>query len=119
MSQTYSPPTLPTRRARILLLTVWGVLTLIAAGFVLAVAPNTPAVDEWEFVDVLLGQERVVPWLWEQHNEHRQPLSRLLYYAEFRLTRDFRAGMLLQVAILSAISLGLMRLAARLRARPD
>ena len=60
-----------------------------------------------------------MPWLWAQHNEHRLPLSRLLYLAEFRLTRDFRAGMLLQVALVSALCLGLMRLAERLRGRPD
>ena len=119
MSQTYNPPALPTRRARPLLIAVWGLLTLVAVGFVLACACNMPAVDEWEFVGVLVGKEPVGPWLRAQHNEHRLPLSRLLYYGEFRLTRDFRASMLLQVAMVSLLCLGLMRLAASLRGRPD
>lgn len=119
MSQTYSPLGLPTRRTRILLLAVWAVMTALAAAFVFAVAPNAPAVDEWEFVAVLVGKQPAAPWLWAQHNEHRLPLSRLLYLAEFRLARDFRAAMLLQVALVSALCLGLMRFASILRGRPD
>jgi len=94
-------------------------MTALDIAFVFACAPNAPAVDEWEFVGVLAGKEPAVPWLWAQHNEHRLPLSRLLYLAEFRLTRDFRAAMLLQVAIVSIMCLGLMRLAATLRGQPD
>lgn len=119
MSQTYNPPSLPTRRTRILLLVVWALLSLNVVALVLVCVPNSPAEEEWEFVGVLVGNEPLGPWLWAHPNEHRQPLSRLLYYVEFRSTRDFRAGMLLQVAMLSALSLGLMRLAANLRGRPD
>jgi hypothetical protein len=119
MSETYSPLGLPTRRTRILLVAVWAVLTAFDILFVFVCAPNAPAVDEWEFVAVLVGKEPAIPWLWAQHNEHRLPLARLLYLAEFRLTRDFRAAMLIQVAIVSGLCLGLMRLAASLRGRPD
>lgn len=119
MSETYSTLGLPTRRARILLLVFWAVLTAFNVVFVFACAPNAPAVDEWEFVAVLVGKEPPAPWLWAQHNEHRLPLSRLFYLTEFRLTRDFRAAMLLQVALVSGLCLGLMRLAATLRGRPD
>lgn len=119
MSQTYSPPAPPTSRVRNLLTVVWGVLSLAAVGFVLTFGSNAPAVDEWEFVAELVGQAPVVPWLWAQHNEHRLPLSKLVYITQFRLTHDFRSGMLLQVGLLSALSLGLMRLTSRLRGRPD
>ena len=43
----------------------------------------------------------------------------LIYLAEFRLTHDFRANMLVEVAMLAALALGLMRLAAQLRGRSD
>src|SRR5262249_35508503 len=98
---------------------LWAVLSLAAVGFVLACGWNAPAIDEWEFVAVLLGHEPARPWLWAQHNEHRLPLSKLVFLTQFRLTHDFRSGMLLQVVLLSALSLGLMRLTSRLRGRPD
>ena len=66
----------------------------------------------------MLGAEPAGPWLWQQHNEHRMLLSRLIYYPLFQITHDFRAGMFLQIAMMSAISLGLMTLAAKLRGRP-
>ena len=94
-------------------------MTLAALGFVAVFGSNAPYADEWEFVPALLGKEPLLPWLWGQHNEHRLPLSRLLYYVLFQLTHDFRAGMYVQVAMLSALALGLMRLAARLRGRPE
>ena len=86
--------------------------------FVLQFGTNAPYADEWEFVPALLGAEPAGPWLWQQHNEHRMLLSRLIYYPLFQITHDFRAGMFLQIAMMSALSLGLMTLAARLRCRP-
>src|SRR3974390_2428665 len=107
MSQTYSPSTPTTRRVNLILLATWGVLTLAALGFVLSFGTNTPHIDEWEFVPVLLRYEPFGSWLWDQHNEHRLPLSRAIYYVLFQVTRDFRTGMLVQVAMLSALSFGL------------
>jgi len=101
------------------LLGVWAAMTAAAVGFVLACGSNEPAADEWDFVPALTGHEPLGPWLWRQHNEHRLPLPRVIYLALFAASHDFRAGMLLQVALLSATSLGLMRLAARLRGRPN
>ncbi len=118
MSQTYSPTASPTSRTRVLLFVVWAALTAVAVGFVLTFGSNAPYADEWEFVPALLGEEPIGPWFWKQHNEHRMLLPRLIYYPLFQITHDFRAGMLLQIAMLSALSLGLMILAARLRGRP-
>src|SRR5262249_14024982 len=70
------------------------------------------------FVPALTRHEPFGPWLWQQHNEHRLPLPRAIYFALFVLTRDFRAGMVLQVAMLSALAFWLMRLAAKLPGRP-
>jgi hypothetical protein len=119
MNQTYSPSPSPTSRVLILLAIVWVVMTLAALGFVAIFGANAPYTDEWEFVPALLRQEPLTSWLWNQHNEHRLPFSRLIFYTLFQLTHDFRTGMFLQVAMLSTLSLWLMRLAARFRGHPD
>ena len=124
MSQTYgsatpatSHPAMARDPTRVVLLTLWAILTLAALTFVLALGTNAPYADEWEFVPVVTGHEAVAPWLWRQHNEHRLPLPRAIWFALLQLTHDFRAGMVLQVALLAGLSLWLMRLAARLRGR--
>lgn len=98
---------------------VWLAMTAAALGFVAVFGANAPYADEWEFVPALLGQESFASWLWSQHNEHRLPLSRAIYFTLFQITRDFRSGMILQVLMLSGLALGLMRFAARLRGRPE
>lgn len=117
MIQPYCPPVQATSRVRILLLALWAILTLVAVGYVLACGFNIPVIDEWEFVAVLVGKDPWFSWLWAQLNEHRMPLPRLIYLAQFRLTHDFRSGMLLVVAMMSGLSLWLMRFAAELRGR--
>ncbi len=119
MSQTYSPGAPPTSGIRLALRAVWAVFTLAALWYVCTFGLNAPTADEWEFVPVLVGQEPVGPWLWAQHNEHRLPLPRFVFVTLFSLTHDFRAGMILQVAVLSALAFGLMQLAARFRGHPD
>jgi hypothetical protein len=118
MSQTYSADAPATSRTRLLLLGIWAAFTLAGFAYVLTFGSNAPYADEWEFVPALLGEEPFGSWLWQQHNEHRMLLSRLIWYPLFQITHDFRSGMLLQIAMLSALSLGLMRLAAQFRGRP-
>src|SRR5581483_11647567 len=118
MSQPYSQPGPATRLTRGVLLGTWAVLALADLAFVLTLGTNAPYADEWEFVPALLDREPPLPWLWQLHNEHRLPLPRAVYLGLFRLTHDFRAGMVVQVAVLSGLSLWLMRLAERLRGRP-
>ncbi|MBP3959403.1 hypothetical protein J8F10_29520 [Gemmata sp. G18] len=122
MTQTYTPPPPATsatfgslRRA---LVAVWAVFALGAFAFVAFIGTNAPYADEWEFVPALLGDEPAGPWLWQQHNEHRMPLPRAVVLTYFKLTHDFRAGMVLQVAMLSALALFLVRLADKLRGKP-
>jgi hypothetical protein len=122
MSQHYNQPAPATSRAdrltRGILLAVWVAFTAAALGFVLTFGTNVPYADEWEFVPALTGHEPFGPWLWQQHNEHRLPLPRAIYFALFVVTQDFRAGMVLQVAMLAALAFWLMRLASQLRGRP-
>jgi hypothetical protein len=118
MSQTYSPPARATRLTRFILLVGWAAFTLVALSFVGVFGSNAPYADEWEFVPALLGKEPALPWLWEQHNEHRMPLPRAVVLGYFRLTHDFRTGMYLQVLMMSGLALWLMRLAEALRGAP-
>lgn len=119
MSQTYAPPPPATsaagRAVPLALAAVWALFTAAALAFVAGIGTNAPYADEWEFVPELLGLEPLGPWLWHQHNEHRLPLPRLVWYALFQLTHDFRTGMYAQVLVLSALAAALMRFAARLR----
>jgi hypothetical protein len=119
MSQTYSPPPPATSRTRQLLLAIWAAMTLGGLTFVFFLATNAPWGDEWMFVPAVLNAEPTGPWLWEQHNEHRLPLSRVIYYGLFQLAHDFRAAMYAQVLLLSALSLWLMRVAARVRGQSE
>ena len=118
MSQTYSPAARATRLTRFVLLGGWAVFTLVALSFVVSFGSNAPYADEWEFVPALLGKEPAGPWLWQQHNEHRMPLPRAIVLGYFRATHDFRAGMVLQVLMMSGLALWLMRLADKLRGAP-
>ena len=117
-SQEYPAPAPATSRTRLFLLATWAVLTAALIAFVATLGTNCPNADEWGFVPALTGNEPLGPWLWAQHNEHRLPLPRLVYYCLFRLTHDFRAGCFFQVGLLSATSLALMAVAARCRGRP-
>ena len=122
MTQTYTPTAPATsatfRSLRRALVAVWAVFAVGAVAFVAVIGTNAPYADEWEFVPALLGEEPALPWLWQQHNEHRLPLPRAVYLTLFALTHDFRAGMLLQVAMLAALALYLMQIADRLRGKP-
>jgi hypothetical protein len=86
--------------------------------FVATLGTNCPNADEWGFVPALTGNESLGPWLWAQHNEHRLPLPRLVYYCLFQITHDFRAGCFLQVGLLSSTALALLTVAARRRGQP-
>lgn len=104
---------------RAVLAVIWALLSALAVMFVLMFVANAPYADEWEFVPVLVGAEPMGPALWAQHNEHRMPLSRTIYFVTFRWTKDFRTGSLLQVVMLAMLCLGLLRLVGRWRGQND
>lgn len=95
---------------------VWAAATAGALVFVLVLGSNVPYWDEWDWVPVLTGNQPVTAgFLWSQHNEHRLPLSRLVYIGLFALFEDFRAGMVLNVLALSAAAALLIVSAGRAR----
>ena len=118
MSQGYRPTPQPTRRTTRILLGLWALLALSLMAFVLGFGHNQPWADEWEFVPTLTGHEPVGPFFLHPHNEHRLPLPRFIYVALWELTHDFRAGMVLQVGLLSMMAYRGMRLAECRRGRP-
>jgi hypothetical protein len=65
-----------------------------------------PWSDDWSVVPYLSGARHLTwSWLWAQHNEHRIPLPKLLWFAEFRLSAgDFRAGVYVNMLMLGALA---------------
>ena len=117
MSHFYISPPGATRWTTRFVGIIWALMTLSALGFVLHFGRNAPWADEWETLPGLLNRTPLLSWLWVQHNEHRLPLPRLIFWILFQLTHDFRSGMVLQVLLLSATAFGFLRLARRIRGR--
>ena len=101
-----------------MLVAAWALLTVAELGYVLTLGTNAPQPSEWEAVPALTGHDGVLPWVWEPHDGTHRPLPRAVCLVLFRLTHDFRAGMVLQVLVLSGLALGLIRLADNLRGGP-
>jgi hypothetical protein len=95
----------------------WAAASAAALVFTAVLGSNVPYWDDWEYVPVLTGHQPLTwGFLWSQHNEHRIPLPRLVYIAAFKLSGgDLRAGMLVDVLMLSLAAALLMRVAARWR----
>lgn len=94
----------------------WLAMSAAAYAYVLTFATPVFIGDEWDLVSGLTYSEPYFPWLWAQHNEHRLPLPKLAYNVLLNLSGfDARTGGLATVTILSALALGLILTARRLR----
>lgn len=97
--------------------TVWiGTLALLLWSYI----PNSsriPLAEDWYTVPLLTGWSVNLPgWLWEQNNEHRMPVARLLLLGALKASGgDYRAGGLLNMALLAAGAAGLILFARHLR----
>ncbi len=102
---------------------VFGVLVVGAAAFVARFGTDVPIWDDYDFMPAVVGEQPVTPgWLWEQCNEHRIPLPKLIFVVACRTAgNDVRAGMAASVAVLAALAAGMVVLAGRLPggARPS
>lgn len=115
---------------------VWAAMLAAALWLVATCGRNHPRGDDKFVLPYLTGQgpevvdgpwqptaaERpyapvpvTLEWLWVEHNEHRMPLPKLLMVALYRLTRDFRSGMVYNVVALAAGSAALIVAARRAR----
>jgi hypothetical protein len=101
---------------------VWGVWALMMLGgliYVFRYASQVPYMDDWNWVPVLTGEQPVtLAWLWEQVDDHRFPLSRLLILAVYKLSGgDIRSGLVANVLSFGALALAMIWVAKSLRGR--
>src|SRR5262245_27975661 len=81
---------------------VWAAMTVAVFAFVASFGNrHLPVLDEWPHI----GESLTPGWLWAQYHEHRLPLAKLLWLGILKLTDyNFRAGMYVQAALLSAMA---------------
>lgn len=97
--------------ARILVWTVWLVMTLALVACVALYTYNMPLAEDWHMVSPMTGNEPSLwDWAWAQNNEHRLPLPRLLLLGVLAVAPDFRAGMLASIVVM-AVAAALLLLA--------
>ncbi len=108
------------RTAAIFVWSVWAVLSVALVGYVGFVNEDFPTLDDWHLVPVYTGHQPVTAsWLWEQYNEHRLPLPKLLLVlAGLVSNHDYRVGMFLSAVALSGLAALLLTAAARLGGGP-
>jgi hypothetical protein len=107
-------------RDRTGLIVAWGLWATMTAALVTYVrqdSRNVPYWDEFTMVPVMTGFQPVsLPWAWEQHNEHRPVISRLIMAGLFRLVgNDFRVVRYANAVLFSAMAASMLLLARRLR----
>ncbi len=96
---------------------VWLTLLLIDLLVLAKFGRKIPIFEDWLLVPPLTGNEpNLAGWLWEQNNEHRIPVPRLILLGLLKLTGgDWRTGMLFDIILLSLLSVALILVARRLR----
>jgi hypothetical protein len=87
----------------------WAALAAALVWCIAAFTVNVPLAEDWHMVPPLTGHtEHLWSWLWEQNNEHRLPLPRLLLLGTLAATGDFRAGMVVNVAVMAAAAMAVL-----------
>lgn len=96
---------------------VWaGMLALLLWSYI-PTSSRIPLAEDWYTVPLVTGQPVDLPaWLWEQNNEHRMPVARLLLLGALKAAGgDYRAGGLLNMTLMAAGAAGLILFTRRLR----
>ena len=97
---------------------VWFALTVALFAYAVRHGRNTPMWEEWYDLDGLYGVTNSLDWVFGRLNQHRYVLGRTLMYGLFHATGgDFRAGLFVSVALLSASAAILLRTLRQLRGR--
>jgi hypothetical protein len=116
-----TPPPTPSlaRSMNLAAIVVWAtlaVMTLVALACIVRYGRNIPLAEDWLLVPPMTGHEpNLASWLWAQNNEHRLPLPRLILLGLLEVTHDFRAGMVLNVLSLAALSAAMILTVRHLR----
>jgi hypothetical protein len=97
----------------------WALATLLALAATAVHGRWLPWSDDFDIVPFLTGdKDATLGWLWEQHNEHRIPLVKLVFLGLGRLSgADYRWTLAFNALLLSATAAALIVAAARLRGR--
>lgn len=97
---------------------VWGVWTVTAIVTLLLAyrSRQFPYSDDWT-IAAKIGEPVTLGWLWAPHVGHRIVLPKLIFLALYNSSvgYDFRAGVLVNVSLLSACALALMFAARHVR----
>ncbi len=95
----------------------WALMVILALGFINNYGLLAPYIDDWEYVPYVTGAAPVTTtYLWEQHNEHRIPLPKLILLALLKLTRfDLHSGMYFQAVVLAGMAFAMIWVARKLR----
>jgi hypothetical protein len=111
------PQTGSGRDAHLFVWSVWAVAFLAAVVLVWKYADNVPALEDWEMVPYLTGDQPVsLSALWTQFGEHRRPLMLGLDLALLKLTGSrFEAPMYFSVFSMAALAFAMIWAARRLR----
>ena len=101
----------------ILVWAVWVTMTAATILFIRHYSRNIPFMDDFSLVPIVTGHEPLsLQWLWSLHNEHRPVISRLIIVGLYRfIACDFRLGLYVNAALLSAAAASMIVLVRRLR----
>jgi hypothetical protein len=108
---------------------VWGIWALMLAGALIYYWDFRFRVfydDDWGLYPGLIPKpeydqkgrsETFLEWLWALHGDHRQPLTKLIWFAEFKTFRDPRVGAGLHVLGFGALAFAMIVVAGSVRGR--
>jgi hypothetical protein len=103
-------------RARLFVWSTWTAMFSTTLVLVVVNARNIPIYEDWQLVPAMTGhQGHFWSWLWEQNNEHRVPLPKLIYLALLKLWPDFRVGMVFSIVLLAVVAAAFIIVMQRLR----
>jgi hypothetical protein len=96
---------------------VWVVLAVGLMAYVFRYGPNVPWQDDWALVPFYTGDRALsAAWLWEQWNEHRLPVTKLILYGLSQVTHgDSRGPMVLSALLLCGLALAMIMVTERVR----
>jgi len=96
---------------------LWATMTIAMVAYVGQYSRNVPYWDELAMVPVMTGAKPVsLGWAWQQHNEHRPMIPRLVMAGLYRLVgRDFRVVRHANAILLSAMAAAMLLLVRRVR----
>jgi hypothetical protein len=103
--------------ARVLIVwSVWATATFTAISYIGKHGRNLPMFEDLYVVPVMTGHQPMsLQWAATQHNEHRMVVPKLILAGLLRTIPDFRSGLYLNVALMSAAAASMLMLVRRLR----